>query len=167
MFNIFKTTLAIAALAASAYAKPEFASNPALALVPLVEAVEPTLDCATLIGTWEVTVQPNGGPSFTAYNVFTADGNSIEFDNSGAPSGQTVAVGPWKRTGDHKYAFVEINQLFDDTGFAGTLKVKATITLNDAGDQFTSTFQFTVMSPAGQAVFSGTGTATAKRVTLN
>ena len=48
----------------------------------------------TLVGTWRVTVSPDGIPPFRAYNIFYADGNSIEFDNSNAPGGQTIASGP-------------------------------------------------------------------------
>src|SRR5690242_14455081 len=40
----------------------------------------------TLVGTWRVTVSPDGIPPFRAYNVFMADGNSLEFDNSNPPS---------------------------------------------------------------------------------
>jgi hypothetical protein len=53
--------------------------------------------------------------------LFSADRNSTEFDNSNPPSLQSIAVGPWKRTGDKQYAMLEVNQLFDDHGnFAGT-----------------------------------------------
>jgi len=127
-----------------------------------------TPDCPTLVGTWQVMVSPDGAPSFTAYNVFTADGNSTEFDNSNPPGSQTVAVGPWKKTGPNQYAFVEVNQLFDPQGnFAGTFRVKASVTLDDTGDKMTSTFQFTVSDPDGNVVFQGTGTAAGTRVKVD
>jgi hypothetical protein len=132
---------------------------------PLADAAP---SCPTLVGTWEVKVSPDGAPPFVAYNVFSADGNSTEFDNSNPPSQQSIAVGPWKKTGAKEYAMLEINQLFDAQGnFAGTLKVKAVITLADNGDTFTSKFNFTVLDPDGNEVFQGTGTATGKRVSLD
>jgi hypothetical protein len=122
-------------------------------------------DAHGLIGTWKVTVSPDGTPSFTAYNVFTFDGNSFEFDNSNPPAAQTIAVGPWTSRGPNHYVFTEINQLFDDKGnYAGELKVRGAIELTGGGDTYKSTFSFDVFDPAGAVVFSGKGTATAKRV---
>jgi hypothetical protein len=107
-------------------------------------------------------------PPFTAYNVFYADGNSVEFDNSNPPGQQTIAVGPWQRTGDKQYAMLEINQLLDNQGnFAGPLRVTATITLDSTGNKFTSKFDLKVLDPDGNVVFQGSGTAAATRVSLN
>jgi hypothetical protein len=123
--------------------------------------------CPSIVGTWEVTVQPNGGPAFGAVNVFYADGNSIEFDNSNSPAAQTVAAGPWKKINANQYTFIEINQIFDEKGaYGGRVQVKATITLNEAGDKFTSTFTVTVLDPTGVELFQGSGTATGTRVKL-
>ena len=125
-------------------------------------------DAHSLIGTWKVTVSPDGGiPPFQAYNVFTLDGNSLEFDNSNPPAAQTIAVGPWTSTGPNRYAFTEINQLFDDKGNpAGELKVRATIEMTGIGDTFNSQFKFDVSDPNGNVVFSGSGTAVGKRVVV-
>jgi hypothetical protein len=124
-------------------------------------------DAHSLIGTWKVTVSPDGIPPFQAYNVFTVDGNSFEFDNSNPPASQTIAVGPWTNTGVNSFAFTEVNQLFDGTGaFVGELKVRATIALTGSGDTFTSKFKFDVLDPGGNSVFSGSGTAVGKRVVV-
>jgi hypothetical protein len=121
----------------------------------------------TLIGTWKVTVSPDGIPPFRAYNVFTADGNSLEFDNSNPPAQQSIAVGPWKKTGVDTYSFVEINQLYDDKGnYQGEFRVTATITLDPGGNSFTSKFQFTVSDPSDMPVFQGGGSAKGIRVTV-
>ena len=119
----------------------------------------------SLVGTWKVTVSPAGMPSFQAYNVFTVDGNSVEFDNSNPPAGQTIAVGPWTNTGTNQYTFTEINQVFDDKGnFAGEVKVRGTIMLDGDGNSYSGTFKVDVTDPTGAVVFSGGGTAKAKRV---
>lgn len=124
-------------------------------------------DAHSLIGTWKVTVTPDGIPPFTSYTVFGLDGNSYEFDNSNPPAAQTIAVGPWTSTGVNRYAFTQINQLFDDKGgYAGELKVRATIEMTGIGDTFKSTFTFDVFDPTGTVVFSGTGKAVAKRVVV-
>jgi hypothetical protein len=123
--------------------------------------------CPTLVGTWQVTISPDGGPSFQAVNIFLADGNSIEFDNSNPPGTQTIAAGPWQKTGPSDYSMLEINQVFDPQGnFAGTVQVTATITLDDKGSQFTSKFQVTVQDPDGNTVFQGSGTAMGKRLAI-
>jgi hypothetical protein len=123
--------------------------------------------CPTLVGTWQVTVTPDGAPPFQAVNIFLADGNSIEFDNGNPPGAQTIAAGPWQKTGPSDYAMLEINQVFDGQGnFAGTVQVKAAITLDDKGSQFTSKFQVTVLDPDGNTVFQGTGTAVGKRLAI-
>jgi len=114
----------------------------------------------TLVGTWRVTVSPDGIPPFRAYNIFYADGNSIEFDNSNAPGGQTIASGPWTRTGVNTYTFAEVNMLFDGQGnYQGELHVSGSITLDASGNTFASTFQFTVTDPTDMPVFQGGGTA--------
>ena len=120
----------------------------------------------TLVGTWKVTVSPDGIPPFRAYNVFMADGNSLEFDNSNPPGAQSIAVGPWAKTGINTYSFVEVNQLYDDKGnYQGELRVSATITLEPPGNTFTSKFQFTVLDPSDMPVFQGGGSAKGVRVT--
>jgi len=124
-------------------------------------------DGHSLVGTWKVTVSPDGIPPFTAYNVFTVDGNSFEFDNSNPPGAQTIAVGPWTSTGVNSFAFTEVNQLFDNTGaYAGELKVRGNVELTADGNSFASKFKFDVSDPTGAVVFSGTGTAAGKRVAV-
>jgi hypothetical protein len=126
-------------------------------------------DPHSLVGTWkvQVTVVTPGPFQFTAYNVFHADGTSVEFDNSNPPSTQTIAVGPWVKTGHDQFAYTSINQLFDNLGnFAGEFKLKAAITLDKAGNSFTSSFSFQVFDPLGNVVATGTGTAIGTRVTV-
>lgn len=120
----------------------------------------------TLTGTWKVAVSPNGMPTFRAYNQFNADGTSVEFDNSNPPGQQTIAVGPWQRTGNKDYTMLEVNQIFDDHGYAGELRVRAKITLDDSGDVFTSTFTFDVLDIGDNVVFQGGGTARGQRISL-
>lgn len=122
-------------------------------------------DGHSLVGTWKVTVSPDGIPPFQAYNVFTVDGNSFEFDNSNPPAAQSIAVGPWTTLGVNSFAFTEVNQLYDNTGaYAGELKARANIELTTDGNSFTSTFKFDVTDPTGTVVFSGGGKAVGKRV---
>jgi hypothetical protein len=149
-----------------------------LSLTPACAQEDPHLTCqaaggcltvptGTLVGTWRVTVSPDGIPPFRAYNVFTADGNSLEFDNSNPPGQQSIAVGPWTKTGVNTYAFLEINQLYDAQGtYQGEFRVTSTITLETGGNLFTGTFKFTVSDPSDMPVFQGGGTARGVRVSV-
>jgi len=137
-----------------------------LFLAPAYGQVSPT-PFKTLVGFWKVTVTADGLPSFRAFNQFNADGSSIEFDNSNPPGQQTIAAGPWERTGNKQYSMLEVNQLFDDQGYAGELRVLAKITLDTSGDTFTSTFNFQVLDPSDNIVFQGTGTAKGTRITID
>jgi hypothetical protein len=155
-----------------------FACGAFLSLMPAFAQEEPHLTCQaaggcfiiptnTLVGTWRVTVSPDGIPPFRAYNVFTADGNSLEFDNSNPPGQQSIAVGPWTKTGINTYSFVEINQLYDAQGnYQGEFRVTATLTLDALGNAFTSTFKFMVSDPSDMPVFQGGGTARGVRVSV-
>lgn len=139
---------------------------PFLLLTPVYGQVLPS-PVKTLVGFWRVTVTPDGVPAFRAFNQFNADGSSIEFDNSNPAGAQTIAVGPWERTGNNEYSFLEVNQLFDDHGYAGELRVLGKIKLDASGDNFTSTFTFQVLDPADNIVFQGTGTAKGVRITID
>ena len=173
-FRIFTAALlglaSFASLQAQQGGQTPNCTQPGAALLQIVRPATDaaTPNCPTLVGTWQVTVTPDGGPSFQAVNVFLADGNSIEFDNSNPPAGQTIAAGPWQKTGPAAYSMLEINQIFDNQGnFAGTVQVTATINLDDSGNGYSSKFQFTVADPDGNTIVQGTGSATGKRVMLS
>src|SRR5579859_5849149 len=87
MKSIHLATLSCAALLALATAR---AQEPA----PGGHIIALPQTANTLVGTWRVTISPDGIPPFRAYNTFFADGNSIEFDNSNPPGAQTIALGP-------------------------------------------------------------------------
>jgi hypothetical protein len=166
--------LIAAALTAFSFVPAHAQGNPGCttAATALQEIIRPiardgAANCPTLVGTWQVTVSPDGAPPFQAVNTFLADGNSVEFDNGNPPGTQTIATGPWQKTGPSDYVMLEVNQIFDPQGnFAGTVQVRATITLDDKGNQFTSKFQVTVLDPDGNTVFQGTGTAIGKRLAI-
>lgn len=167
--TIFAAALAVAAPSAGhAQQNIQCVSESSNSLMTIFRAAgDPVPSCPTLVGTWEVTVSPDGIPAFTAFNQFTVDGNSVEFDNSNPPAAQTIAVGPWMKLTGNKYAMLETNQLFDPQGnYAGKVTVRATITLDPSGNRITSQFTFTVFDPAGNTVFQGQGTAVGKRVTF-
>jgi hypothetical protein len=144
-----------------------FWSAAALSILLLAPAHAQTSGFKTLVGTWRVTVSPDGIPPFQAFNTFNADGSSIEFDNSNPPGQQTIAMGPWERVGDRDYMMVEVNQLFDDHGYAGELRVRAKITLDASGDCYTGPFTFQVVDMGGNVVFQGGGTAKGRRITID
>ena len=122
----------------------------------------------SLVGTWQVAVTPNGAPSFRAYNQFNADGTSIEFDNANPPGQQTIAVGPWKSTGERQYQMFEVNQLFDPSGnYQGELHVSARITLDSGGNTFDSSFTVQVFDNHDNLIVQAKGTAKGKRLSVS
>ena len=144
-----------------------FWSAAALSILLLTPAHAQNSGFKTLVGTWRVTVSPDGIPPFQAFNTFNADGTSIEFDNSNPAALQTIAIGPWERVGDRDYAFVEVNQVFDDHGYAGEVRVRAKLTLDASGDSFSGPFTFQVVDIGGNVVFQGGGTAKGRRITVD
>ena len=167
--NVLNLFVTAAALACGLYAQgtSNDCSSATAGLLSVVRPlnVQAAADCPTLVGTWEVQVSPDGVPTFTAFNVFYADGNSLEFDNSNPPGAQTSAVGPWQKVGHKQYAFVEVNQVFDEMGnYAGKVVVRANVTLDDSGDKFTSIFKVSASDPDGNVQFEATGTAIGKRM---
>ena len=166
-----RNRLLAAAILAAASLAPAYAQGSACpAAASLLEIIRPNSTeavaaCPTLVGTWRVTVTPAGGPSFQAINIFFADGNSVEFDNSNPPGAQTIAGGPWQKTGSNSYRMFEVNQAFDPQGnYAGEVQVMATITLDEKGSQFSSKFQVTVLDPEGKVLAQVPGSAAGKRL---
>ncbi|HEV8541344.1 MAG TPA: hypothetical protein VGR78_03025 [Verrucomicrobiae bacterium] len=110
-----------------------------------------------LVGTWitQVTIDPATLPipgatlNFTRLDSFTPGGVLIASNNgpgAGGPAGQ----GNWTPTGHHQFAATDLRLGFDlANAFTGISKIRSTITVNKAGDEFTAVFQTDIYSPTG------------------
>lgn len=122
----------------------------------------------SIVGLWRTSVTPNGVPPFASFTNFTSDGLSTEFDNSFAPSRETIALGNWVQLSANTFAYTAYNDLYGhDDKYTGTFEVTAKITIDSSGNHYSASFVYTVRTPDGTAVASGMGSATGDRVQVD
>lgn len=128
-----------------------------------------------LEGTWIVTVTPMlppGSPPvppFTTLSTFTPDGSVV---GSGPgirpPLGSLFASaqhGEWIRIGDREFAVTFIELEFDGMGnFKGIAKIRGTVTLDEALNEYSGPFMAEFLDPAGNVRGSGRSAVTARRI---
>jgi hypothetical protein len=112
-----------------------------------------------LLGTWLVDVSPTGDQPFQAMLTLSPGGGVIETESTGPGTSQ----GSWEPREGGGVALTFQRFEFDEQGQpAGHVVVRAE--LNPAGrGELSGPFAFDVFDPQGNVVFSGTGTATARR----
>jgi len=117
-------------------------------------------------GSWIVNVSPTIQPHFIGLVTFTKDGGFTETNSLGIPL-ESPGHGVWVRTGHREFALMFLNLEVDANGnFAGTGKVRATLTLDDAGNEMNGPFQVEVFDPDGNFLFSDSGTVHATRINV-
>ena len=111
-----------------------------------------------------------GGPPIKALASFTSDGiflSAAQGDITTRPNAPSIApiYGAWAYNGGRQFltTHLELGYSVQTGELLGTLKLNQTITLNETGDEWQSTFRFTVFDPNGKELYSGTGTAQARR----
>jgi hypothetical protein len=123
----------------------------------------------SLEGSWNVVVGPGSPTEFKTLVTYTAGGGLIATAPALPPGfhGSTVH-GTWVRSAAKQFTYTFLSLIYDSTGqFAGTLKVRETITLNAAGDQYDGGSSVEVFDPAGNLIppFSTCGgTSHGKRI---
>src|SRR6266852_6561603 len=133
-------------------------------------------------GTWLITVNVNppspGVPafSFTGLNTFLSNGSLISTQASNPtpqvpPGPQPVLIhlgsghGEWILVGDHLVvATVYLFRFDQNNQFVGVMRIRQTITLAPALDQYTATFSGDVFDANGNLTATVTGTGKATRV---
>jgi hypothetical protein len=112
-----------------------------------------------VLGTWLVDVRSTGEEPLQAMLTLTAGGGVIETE-SASPG---TAQGSWEHRAGGGVALTFQRFEFDEQGQpAGRIVVRAE--LNPAGGgRLSGPFEFDVIDPQGNVVFSGSGTATAQR----
>jgi hypothetical protein len=125
-----------------------------------------------LAGTWQVVADPLNPPpgfpaEFRALHTFTEDGRFIETSATN-PLLKSPAHGEWRYEGGRQFSATFLFYVFDPAGnHAVTVKVRALITLNERGDEWSGPVKFDVLTPDGNPIMSGTGSQSAKRVVVN
>jgi hypothetical protein len=128
----------------------------------------------TIAGSWLMTINiPDNPPPlnhFKGLAVFTEDGNYIssaqgDVTPSPFPAG-TSQYGAWTHLGGRQFALTFLTVLYDIATAEpqGLFKLRQTMTLNDAGDEFTGPFRLDVFDNDEHIVASVTGTVQAKRI---
>lgn len=126
-----------------------------------------------LIGSWLVTVTPQGAPSFQALKTFDAGGGLVASAQGDilldAPPGvapvASTAHGAWIKTGKGEF-LVTFRQIFygSDGSFEGGAKIRLAAALNPEGDEWSGQFKVEYFDAAGNVVFAGEGTMQASRI---
>ena len=116
-----------------------------------------------LVGSWNAntnTADPTNPPSLF---IFTADGIYTEVDADG-----TTAIGAWQATGANTANLTAYSHQTDQKGiFAGTLIIRALITVSADGQSFTAPYTLEWMSPDGKlSGQAGPGTAGGKKIAV-
>jgi hypothetical protein len=116
---------------------------------------------ASIVGTWDVKVSPDGAAPFAAMLVINRDGSVIETEADAPGTG----LGAWKRLGGGRFALAFRSFFLNAQGQpAGSVLVRSQVTVN--GDSVSGPFKFDVSDPSGKVVQSGSGTASATRFVI-
>jgi hypothetical protein len=123
-----------------------------------------------LEGTWtsRVTLQnppPGADATFVALNTFIRGGRLLVSSSQTLPATRSLAHGEWARTGDRRFSSTFVAFRFDATGkFAGTLRVRRTLTLAPSLNRFESTDVVEFVAPDGSVVATLRATEAATRL---
>jgi hypothetical protein len=111
---------------------------------------------ATIVGTWDVRVSPDGEAPFAALLTFNQGGTLVETESDGPGTG----LGSWTEVGPDRFAIAFKTFIFSAAGQGnGAVAVRSVLTLSDGS--LSGPFTFDITDPAGKVVQSGSGTATA------
>ena len=108
------------------------------------------------VGSWTVTVTPDGGPSFIDGAIISSDGTLIVMENNGV-----VGLGVWEKVSGNRYAFT-FWEYYEQDGTFFQAKVISTFKLSNDKEQYDGPFHFQIYA-AGNLIVEGSGTATGVR----
>jgi len=116
----------------------------------------------SLEGSWEVTVLPTGGDPIVDFATFSKGGGVV---NTDPDPNLSTGVGTWERIGGNQHAVTFVHFLSAGGAPLGTIKVRATMTLDPQTDTFSGPFRTDVVI-GGNVVQSFCGTVHARRVNV-
>ena len=116
----------------------------------------------SLLGTWQVTVVPNGQPSFESTISYNGAHTMAEATDKGPMSG---GLGAWVETGRSHYRTTFQKYRFDSTGtYIGKTVVAERIHVTGPAS-YSTTATTQIVDPTGHVMSTFTSTATAERIT--
>jgi hypothetical protein len=119
-----------------------------------------------LTGSWVINVLPaqeSGVPPFVNLATCTKDGGIVNASIHLMSSGH----GQWTKTQGGGFAVTFIHLQFDENGqFAGTVKIRAYVMLDNSGNQFGGPFKTDFFDAGGNPLFSIEGTVDAARISV-
>jgi hypothetical protein len=118
---------------------------------------------ASIVGTWNVQVSPDGQTPFPALLTFNQGGTLVETESDAPGTG----LGSWEQIDTDRFALSFKTFIFSGTGQpAGAVVVRSVVTLKD--DSLSGPFKFDVLDTAGNVIpsQSDSGTATATPFTI-
>jgi hypothetical protein len=122
----------------------------------------------SLAGSWNVVVDPGGPTSFRTLITYAEGGGMVATPPVLPPPFRASTVhGTWVKVGGRKFIITFLFLIYDPTGqFIGTGKVRQTLTLNRAGDDYDGIASTEIFDPAGNPLpqFSACGTFQGKRI---
>ena len=113
-----------------------------------------------LIGTWEVTVTPNGGAPIIDYVTFHESGGMTNIDPD---PNLSAGIGTWERLGPNSFASTFVHFLSDNGSPVGLLKVNAETAFDPKTETFSGPFRTDVVI-GGNVVQSICGTVELRRI---
>jgi hypothetical protein len=116
-------------------------------------------------GSWIGELNLPNIPVLRVFMTYTPDGSILatSSNNSIVESGQ---FGAWIRTGDKLFSLTVLGFVYDEKGqYQAIRKIRATISLNDALDEFNGDGEADILDPAGNVVATVSGlTVHGKRI---
>ncbi len=131
----------------------------------ILDTLEPMK--TAIVGSWLGT-SSEGNKLISTYNSDGTTHGSVQTEVSTNPElgVLTPTHGVWKHLGGRQFGITVFGVLYDiNTGaYMGMLKVRALLTLNEAGDQMTGTDKVEIFDPHGNLVFTASGSTPYKRI---
>jgi hypothetical protein len=118
-----------------------------------------------LNGSWVGELKIPNFPLLAVFMTYSPDG-AILATSSNNSIVESAQFGAWIRTDDRLFSLTVVGFLYDEKGqFQGTRKIRATISLNSALDEFQGDGEADILDPAGNVVASVSGlTVQGKRI---
>lgn len=116
-----------------------------------------------LVGSWNATTDASNPANPPSLFLFTADGIYAEIDADG-----TTAIGAWAATGANTASLTAYEHQTDEKrDFAGTVIIRASVTVSADGQRFTAPYTLEWIAPDGtMSGQAGPGTAAGKKIAV-